>query len=202
MIRINLLGSEAEDQSKGSFLRLPEFGANATQIGIGALLASVFLLIIAAWWYQTGRLEVVRAELNGIEMERARLEEVANQVEDLQARTDVLREKLGVIVELKANQTGPVMLLDEISRRLTDGLWMTRLDLDEGDVEIRGSALSEVSVADFVSNLERSRYFSTVQLRTLGDSGEELDFQITLIFDPTPNRNAAAEAADEEGRPS
>lgn len=201
MIRINLLGSEAQEQARDSWFRMPDMGVNANQVGIGALLVGVLLLISGAWWYQTGRLQVVRAELAAIEAERTQLEQVAEQVETLQERTDVLREKLGVIVELKASQTGPVMLLDEISRRLADGLWMTRLDLDGNDVEIRGSALSEVSVADFTSSLERSDYFSNVRLRTLGDSGEELNFQITLIFDPTPGQmdlGAGATGVSEE----
>lgn len=200
MIRINLLGAEAQQEATGGKLpRLSDLGANANQIGIGAMLIGVLLLLGGAWWYQTGRLAVIRSEINAIEAERARLEDVAQQVESLQSQTDLLREKLGVIVELKASQTGPVLLLDEVSRRLTDGLWLTRLDLEEGDVEIRGSALSEVPVADFVNNLEQSDYFASVRLRTLGDSGEELDFQITFVFDPTPGVDPAlAGVADGE----
>lgn len=201
MIRINLLGRDAEPKAKGlAGLRLPELSANANQIGIGAMLIGVLVLIAVAWWYQSAQLGTVRAELAAVEVDRERLEGVASQVETLQARTDVLREKLLVIVDLKANQTGPVMLLDQVSRLLTDGLWLTALELDDGDVDVRGSALSDASVADFIDNLERSQYFSGVRLLTLGDSGEQLNFQVTLAFNPTPG--AQEPAADEAQAPS
>ena len=58
------------------------------------------------------------------------------------------------IVDLKANQTGPVMLLDQISRLLVEGVWLNRLELDGDGVELNGSAMSENNVADFVNNLE------------------------------------------------
>lgn len=186
MIRINLLGREAEKKARGSGFSLGELGDSGTQAGIAAMLVGVLLLLGAAWWYQSSQLADVRAELAAVEQERARLEDVAGQVESLQERTDLLRSKLMVIVDLKANQTGPVMLLDQISRLLTDGVWLTRLQLDETEVQIRGAALSEVQVADFVRNLEMSDYFSEVQLRTLGDTGEGYSFQVTLLFDATP----------------
>lgn len=201
MIRINLLGREAVEKAKGAGrFSLADLGANPTQLGIGAMLLAVLLLIGAAWWYQSSQLSTVRSELAVVEQERMRLEEVAQQVESLQERTDLLREKLMVIVELKASQTGPVMLLDQVSRLLTDGLWLTRLELDDRDVDVRGSALSDVAVADFVRNLELAEYFSQVRLRTLGDTGEAQSFQVTLSFDPTPGSDDLPLASSLEPR--
>lgn len=197
MIRINLLGRDAAEKAKGAGrFGLGDLDENATQIGIGVMLVGALLLIGIAWWYQSSQLADVRSELTAVEQERARLEEVATLVESLQERTDLMREKLAVIVELKANQTGPVMLLDQVSRLLTDRLWLTQLELDNQEVDIRGSALSEVAVADFVRNLELSEYFSQVRLRTLGDTGEALSFQVTLLFDPTPGRTDAEPASE------
>ena len=68
-----------------------------------------------------------------------------------------------VIVDLKANQTGPVMLLDQISRLMVDGVWLTRLELDEGSVIINGSAdVGDCNVADFV---DESRGFRVLRRR-------------------------------------
>ncbi len=142
----------------------------------------VLVGIALAWWLQGNRLSRLRVELALVQAERARVQEVADQVNALQQRTDLLQQKLEVIVELKANQTGPVMLLDEISRLVTDGLWLTSLDLTGGDVTLRGAALSDSPVADFLTSLQTSLYFEQVRLRTLNDSGETVRFQITLAF--------------------
>jgi type IV pilus assembly protein PilN len=186
MIRINLLGDDAAKQGKGlRGLRMPQLSAGATQAGIAALFVVVVLAIGLAWFMQSRRLDTLRGELAGVEAERMRLQELAGQVEELQDRSSVLRQKLQVIVELKANQTGPVMLLDQISRMLVDGVWLSRLELDGSDVTINGSAMSETNVADFVNNLEGSNYFVDVRLRSLGDTGEAQNFYITLRFQPT-----------------
>ena len=200
MIRINLLGREANKRASrfGGFDFQP-FGANLTQVGIGALFAVVLVVLAGAWWYQSSQLSALRAENARIEEERRELQEVAGQVESIQDRTDLLRQKLQVIVELKVNQTGPVMMLDQVSRAITDGLWLTRLELEDRSVTIRGGALSEVAVADFVTALERSEYFDAVRLRSLGDSGESQNFQITLNFIPTPGGAAAPGAGAAEG---
>lgn len=199
MIRINLLGHQADSKGKGWSFAPADLSPNLSQIGIGALFALLLVGLTAAWWYQSSRSSALRAEVAAIQAERSRLQEIAGEVESLQDRTDLMRRKLQVIVELKASQTGPVMLLDEISRNLTDGLWLTRLELDGRAVSLRGGALSEVSVADFVNNLERSAYFAAVRLRTLGDTGESQNFQITLDFDPTPTSAAEGVAVREGG---
>ncbi len=183
MIRINLLGADAAKKSKGlRAIRLPEFSVGAVQAGIAGMFIVVLLGIGLAWWFQSNTLKQLRTELSLVQSERARVQEVADQVAALQERTDLLRQKLRVIVELKANQTGPAMLLDEVSRLITDGLWLTGLDLARGDVTLRGAALSDNSVADFLTNLQASQYFEQVRLRTLGDSGETVRFQISLAF--------------------
>jgi type IV pilus assembly protein PilN len=187
VIRINLLGSDVAPKGGrlGGF-GFGEMGANATQVGIGVVFAVVLLGLGAAWWYQSSQLSTLREENARAEEERRQLQEVASQVETVQERTDLLRQKMQVIVDLKVNQTGPVMMLDQVSRAITDGLWLTRLELEDRSVSIRGAALSEVSVADFVTALEGSEYFDAVRLRSLGDSGEAQNFQITLDFNPTP----------------
>ena len=198
MIRINLLGRDAE-QAGGSRFAVPSLGASGQQLAMGAMLVAVLGLIGAAWWYQSRQMGGLRVDLAAAQSERARLEDVAQQVQSLQERTDLISRKLEIIVDLKARQTGPVMLLDQISRRMADGLWLTRLGLDGADVDIRGEALSEVSVADFVDSLEESEYFDQVRLRTLVESGEALSFQITLEFSSTqgsPAMDPAAPAAD------
>lgn len=191
MIRINLLGHEAEAKGKARSFLPAELSPNVSQIGIGALFVFLIVALGLTWWMQSSRSAAVRADIAAIQAEQRRLQEIAGQVESLQDRTDLMRQKLQVIVDLKASQTGPVMLLDQISANLSDGLWLTRLELNGGSVSLRGGALSEVAVADFVNNLERSLYFSAVRLRTLGDTGEAQNFQITLDFNPSPGVDEA-----------
>ncbi len=196
MIRINLLGGEAEKNSPGwrSF-SLPSVSVGMTQAGMTALFVVVLGGIGAAWFMQSRGLGELRTELAGVQAERARLQEIADQVTALQDRADLMQRKMQVIVDLKANQTGPVMLLDQISRLMVDGVWLDRLEVDKGSVEINGSAMSENSVADFVTNLEASNYFDGVRLRTLVDGDDAQSFYISLDFQPTMAAEVTAATA-------
>ncbi len=199
MIRINLLGGETEKKSKGlRGMRMPELSLGMAQAGMAALFVIVLGGIGTAWFMQSSGLSSLRAELAEVETDRTLLQEIADQVALLQDRADLMQRKMQVIVDLKANQTGPVMLLDQISRLMVDGVWLNRLELDEGYVEINGSAMSENNVADFVTNLEGSDYFVGVRLRTLGDSGDAQKFYISLDFRAT----MAADAGDAAEAPS
>lgn len=191
MIRINLLGLEAAPKRRR--VSMPSLGVGADQLGLVVLLIACVAVIGGAWWYQRGRLSSVRAGLAEIQAERARLTDVAERVREVQEQTELLRQKLQVIVDLKANQTGPVVMLDQISRLLADGLWLSRLEAARGVVQIQGAALSNVSIADFVSNLEGSPYFEDVVLRFSEDTGDAYRFQVNLNF--SPNERSADSAA-------
>src|SRR5262249_16943993 len=59
-------------------------------------------------------------------------------------------------------QTGPVHMLDQVSRALPPTLWLTELKQNDkvpGEVVIDGRATTLTSLSDFVSNLEASGYF-------------------------------------------
>ena len=182
MIRINLLGVEAAPAKRR--VTMPSLGVGGDQLGLVALLVVCLAVVGAAWWYQRGRLSALRADLASIQAESARLTDAADRVHEIQEQTELLRQKLQVIVDLKANQTGPVLMLDQISRLLSDGLWLSRLETARGSVQISGAALSNVSIADFVSNLEGSRYFDDVVLRFSEDTGDAFRFQVNLTFSP------------------
>jgi type IV pilus assembly protein PilN len=64
-----------------------------------------------------------------------------------------------LIEELRKGQTGPVHLLDEVSRSLPDTMWLTELKQTAADVAIDGRCTTLTALSDFVSGLELSNYF-------------------------------------------
>jgi type IV pilus assembly protein PilN len=122
-----------------------------------------------------------------LEVRRAELADTAAQVNEVEDRTAMVNQKLNVIVDLKRGQTGPLMLLDHLSRELPDSLWLSQLDAQQGSIAITGSALSNVAVSDFVRNLRLSPYFDVDEqggLRFTEDTGDAFRFQINALFLP------------------
>ena len=122
MIRINLLGVERQKVKAAAFDISQHTG----------VLCAVMLVLASAgtgWWFWSLRQESaqVDADTAAANREAARLKSVLNEVQQFEARTKQLQERVQLIERLRAGQSVPVQLLDHISRSLPDMLWLTDL---------------------------------------------------------------------------
>jgi type IV pilus assembly protein PilN len=125
-------------------------------------------------------------------------------VQQFEQRRAQLQQRVALIEELRKNQTGPVHMLDQISRALPSMLWLTEVKQspDPDEVVIDGRATSLTSLSDFVANLEASGYFkrsveivSTQTEPIPGPQGELIKFSVRAMFQqPGAKPTAAAPA--------
>jgi len=134
----------------------------------------------------------IQTELNSL---RKAIGEVA-QFKKLQAE---LQGKLDVLEDLKRKKTGPVRLLDELSRVLPDKLWLTSFTEKSGQMTIKGIGLNENIVATFIRDLEGSPYYQKVDLtvtRQVIREGIKLhEFELTSSVAVPPSSGAATKEA-------
>lgn len=203
MIRINLLGHPAAKSKRRS---VPAFSVGGSENApfILAVVATM-VMVAAAWWWQSRDAAAVDLSHTQVTAEQVELAETAARVRTLEDRRATVGQKLGVIVALKKSQSGPVLLLDRISRELSDSLWLTDLTLSDGEVSIVGQALSQVAIADFAQNLRLSSFFAETTLEFTVDTGSSVRFQLSTRFVPLtaaeePVEEAGADAAPANGR--
>ena len=157
MIRINLLAPDRRPSAR-------QFALSAAH---GVLACCCLILVAAvslvAWRYlalanESGRLD---NEIRAARQQATRLRAVSQQVHDFEERRTRLAERLALIERLRANQAGPVHLLDEISRSLPQAVWLTEIkQLDKtDDITIEGRGTTETALPDFITNLEATGYF-------------------------------------------
>ncbi len=123
------------------------------------------MLVVAAlgvgWWFWY--LQRTSAELDqqiaAAQRETQRLQSVILQVQQFEARRAQLQQRVTLIEQLRKGQTGPVHLLDHVSRALPDSMWLTDLKNAGADVAIDGRCTSLTSLSDFISGLEGSKLF-------------------------------------------
>ena len=113
------------------------------------------------WWYwyiqsSSANLDQQIAEA---EAERGRLQNVIQQVQQFEAQRAQLQQRVTLIEQLRKGQTGPVHLLDQISRALPDTMWLTTLAQKVNEVSIVGRCTSLTALSDFVAGLEASNLF-------------------------------------------
>jgi type IV pilus assembly protein PilN len=160
MIKINLLTVDREK---------PKRRTRAIGLSLGqrlTLACSVILVVTAVgivwwfWWLQQTNRRLDR-DIAAAEQETLRLREVLAQVQKFETQRTQLQQRVALIEELRKGQSGPVHMLDQISRALPERLWLTQIrdNPKEGNTSIEGLTTSLTAVSDFAANLEASGYF-------------------------------------------
>jgi type IV pilus assembly protein PilN len=158
MIRVNLIAGEREKTSRKKAPRTFEFGQKVTLLCSLILVATV--LGIGWWWWMLDRDSArLDRDIAAAERETARLRAILTQVATFDKQKQQLQERVKLIEELRRGQSGPVHMIDELSKAVPEMLWLTELKQDGGDLTIDGRCTTLTALSDFVGNLERSGYF-------------------------------------------
>src|SRR5207247_10609473 len=122
------------------------------------VLAGVFI----GWRYSSLSRDSARvdAEIVAAQQETARLHSIIQQVQQFEQRKAQLQQRVVLIEQLRKGQSGPVHMLDQISRSLPSMLWLTELkQISETVVMIEGRSSTITGLSEFVATLEASGYF-------------------------------------------
>jgi type IV pilus assembly protein PilN len=188
MIRINLLTS---DRDKAKKKAAAGFGSAAQRMTIGCSLILVLAAAFVGWRYwalsrESNRLD---ADIAAAQQETTRLHSVIQQVQQFEQRRAQLQQRVALIEELRRGQTGPVHMLDQISRSLPPMLWLTQMKQTGADVTVEGRCTTLTGLSDFVANLEATGYFkrsieivSTATEPLPQPPGELIKFSIKAAF--------------------
>lgn len=158
MIKINLLGGGRPKRT-----HKPTGIPYQTVGGLGLVL----LLVVSmgyVWWYLSDRVQALTTQTVTLDRDLAALKIKVKEVEDYEKNKKNFEEKIGIIEQLRKNQSGPVHLLEEISRSLPDRVWLISLSEQGGKIDLEGKAVTNAEIVDFITNLKTSRYISEIQL--------------------------------------
>ncbi len=183
MIRINLLKPETKDLKDAPVEGMPEFKVKKRP-GVGNLIFLLLLIALAGYYYyQKKAIGQEREQLAQARQEKDKLQYVIAKLDEQQKAKASLMQKIGLINQLKSQQDLAVRIMDDLSRSLPDWVWLNEVNYDAKNIQIRGNALSNNLVADFISNLENSPYFESVNLisstQKTARNDQYLEFSIT-----------------------
>jgi type IV pilus assembly protein PilN len=199
MIRVNLLAAERPTQKK----KAPSApGAVQLYLFIFIFVGGALALCAIGWFLITQKIADLDRQIQVKQDRLTKLQAIKKQVDEFEAKKKELEAKVNLIDRLHAEQSGPVHMLDEISKSLPDFVWLDNLDQTGPAVSLKGSTTGLNSVADFISALTRSGWFPSVELRTTLDQSGIVVFELGASFlDPTlaAKQAAAAQAAKGAG---
>jgi type IV pilus assembly protein PilN len=198
MIRINLLG---RTRPKAQRTTVPLEATLQIALLVIALVVSVGALYGHYTLLDRENTKVV-AHIQKQMGEKARLEQLKQQVDNFEKQKAVLQQRISVIEGLQRNRTGGQELLEAVANTVsrTDTLWLTSIDRKGDSLTINGSAGSLNAVANYITQLKRSGYFQTVEIKEShqDDSNKALQifsFSLTAQFGLPQSAGAAPASA-------
>ena len=189
MIRINLLAGERRTAKRA--VAAPFQAGQKLTVACSLILILATLFVGWRYWTLQQASTLLDKEIADSQQETTRLHSIILQVQQFEQQKAQLQQRVVLIEQLRKGQTGPVHMLDEISRSLPPMLWLTELKQDADGVLIDGKTIIPTGVSDFVANLEASGYFrksidivNTQTEAMTTPPGELIRFSIRAVFQP------------------
>lgn len=184
MIRINLLGKPKSKTKRSAAATGLEFETTGSPNSVNTLAAIIVLAVTGAaiWWYQgqlTSEAGRIKAQMDRAQQEAQKLAQTKVRFEQRQAIKDEYEARVKVIDSLRAAQSGPVDLMTMVSATVnkTDEVWLNAMT-DAGDkVDVSGVALSTIGVANLMTNLMKTGYFKSVEIKETFQDEQEKKIQ-------------------------
>jgi len=171
MIRINLLGAP-KPKSKHSGVSSSMPSIEVGNAGSPTLKVLVVLVLAGAvnagYWYRLDKeKQSIVAKMEVAEQKNRELADVKARYLERQRQAESYKRRVDVIDNLRANQAGPVKLLNMIGDTVngTEAVWLNNMKDQGSSVDIEGMALSTDAVANLIANLQKSGYFRNVEIK-------------------------------------
>jgi len=155
MIRINLL--QARKEKKKVEIRKEYL------VLVGSLVLLVVILGIIHWKMDK-ELEETTTRIFETKKEILHHKNLIIELNKAKETQKNLQDKLNVINALRKEKATPAMVLDELSTSKPEKVHLDSLKKDGSKLGIEGVALDDETVANFMTNLRKSKIFKNVDL--------------------------------------
>jgi type IV pilus assembly protein PilN len=156
MIRINLLPVRAKKKRNTSIYQL---------VAMSGGIVFTLLVALTVHLYFERRITDQEKTIAEADAEIKRLEKIIGEVKELDQQKSRLLNQLSVIDKLEKGKRGPVRVLDEMSTAIPKRVWLSAFKESGGVLSITGAAMDNSDISEFMRALQKSVYFSDVQLK-------------------------------------
>jgi len=155
MIKINLLLARKEKKKAGT-----------RKEGVVLILSLVFLgsLLGGIQWKLGSEKADLIARIEAKKKEIARFRALTAEVTKAKDDQKSLQEKLSVINTLKKEKGSPARILDELAIYKPEKIHLESLKKEGSKLGIEGIALDDETIANFMTNLRKSKLFKNIDL--------------------------------------
>jgi type IV pilus assembly protein PilN len=193
MIRINLLGQARPKAARRAVPLEATLQILMLVLALGLGLGFLYM----DYWGTSKKIDVVQKHIDALKLEKARLEAIKQQVDAFEKQKELLQQRISVIEALQRNRSGGQELLDAVANTVsrTETVWLNSLTRKGNSLAINGTAGSINAVAEYITQLRRSGYFQTVEIKETHQNDDPavqlFEFTVTADFAPPGTTSTA-----------
>lgn len=195
MIRVNLLPHRQIRREA----RQREF---ALMAGFSAIAAVV--IIFMGWTYINSRIDA-QAERNGrLDAAIVKLDKEIADIKDLKDQISIMLDRKQVVENLQTNRSQAVVVIDEISRQLPEGMYLKSIKQQGNTITIEGVADTNARIATLVRNFTVSNWMESpnlVEIKSLMVNGLKQNAFTLNVSLKVPKAEADEVAPAVKGKP-
>ncbi|PPD49621.1 MAG: fimbrial protein [Methylotenera sp.] len=155
MIRVNLLPHRQVKRAE----RQREFGLMAAFVAFAAA-AIIFL----GYTFISSQVEAQTARNSRLDEAIVKLDKEIADIKDLKDQISIMLDRKQVVENLQTNRSQSVVVLDEISRQLPEGMYLKSIKQQGNSITLEGVADTNSRVATLVRNFSTSNWLDTPTL--------------------------------------
>lgn len=139
-----------------------------------------FILALVYFTLQANkRVEQIETDLGNVKSQIALYREKVDRVTQIMKDLAVLEQKFEIINTLEVKRWEPVALMDAMTALVVPSrMWITSIKTEQTRVALTGIAFDNKAVADFMTRIEGSPFFSGVDLKNIKMQTIDKDIQM------------------------
>jgi len=189
VIKVNLLKSavQTRDFDGSSEFNFDAGGMDGEgtlgQVKKIALMFSFTILIFCYEKYNISNMQEITASLTvnlkKHQSDLAKLKAETGDLRKVKSEIGKIQEKIDLIQKVSGKRLKELKALDYLQSIIPDGMWLKSFNYDGKRAKIKGVALTDRDLNDFVSKLEDSNYFEDVLLiNSIKDNSSANSFKV------------------------
>jgi type IV pilus assembly protein PilN len=156
MIKINLIPVKEKGKKK--------VGIKKDWVVLILSMVILFVILFFLQWRINREIGDMSAKISDTKKEIAHFKALTADVNKAKEDQKTLQDKLNIINTLRKEKACPVRVLDEVSIQKPEKLHLESLKKEGSKVGIEGIALDDETIANFMTNLRKSKLFKNVDL--------------------------------------
>lgn len=170
------------------------------QFGLMALMAAVVAgaIVFMGWTYLGAKKDSQVERNTRLELAIAKLDKEIADIKDLKDQISNVLERKQIVENLQTNRSQSVVILDELSRQLPEGLYLKSVKQQGNLITLEGVADTNARVATLVRNLSVSNWMESpnlIEIKSITVNGiKQNDFTLNVSLkvqkaEEAPNKN-------------